>query len=56
MEDNLIEICVWADYTWCNSDEVEEYTWKSDDYHIAAIQIDPDIGEPTELQLKAIVG
>ena len=25
-------IAVWADYTWCHIEAIEEYTWMSDDY------------------------
>jgi hypothetical protein len=25
-------ICIWPDLTWCNIDDIDEYSWKSDDY------------------------
>lgn len=28
------KICVWADYSWCWREDLEEYSWKSDDYMV----------------------
>lgn len=47
------EICIWADYDWCWLNEVEEYSWKSDDYITVNIDFDD---EPTIEQLKAALG
>ena len=27
-----MKIAVWADYTWCEEDDIENYHWMSDDY------------------------
>lgn len=35
-----MKICVWADYTWCEEQDVEQYNWKSDDYMILAVPDD----------------
>lgn len=29
-----VAVCVWPDETWCFQDDIEEYSWKSDDYII----------------------
>ena len=36
-KDELIEIYVWADGTWCEKDELEEMSHMSDDYRIEAL-------------------
>lgn len=27
-----MRICLWSDGTWCEIDNIEEYSWMSDDY------------------------
>lgn len=42
------DICIWSDGTWCFREEVEQYHWMSDDYHILYVDtaawkaFDPD--------------
>ncbi len=33
-ERNLEDIMLWSDGTWCYRYELEEYSWKSDDYEV----------------------
>jgi len=33
----MTEICVWADGTWCFKEDIEQYSWMSDDYAILRI-------------------
>ncbi len=28
------DICLWPDGTWCYGEELEEYTWMSDDFEV----------------------
>lgn len=41
-----MKIAVWCDGTWCDVDDLAEYSFMSDDYHIAEV---PDGVEPAEL-------
>lgn len=28
------DICLWPDGTWCYGEDLDEYTWMSDDYEV----------------------
>ena len=52
--DDKIQICVWLDGTWCRHSEVHEYTWKSDDYAMFAIEPEAD-DEEIECHVCSVV-
>ena len=36
-QNNTIKVCIWADKEWCLFDELEDYSWKSDDYIVKSV-------------------
>ena len=38
-----MKICLWSDGMWCEFDDIEEYTWMSDDYEVMEVPDDEDI-------------
>ena len=32
MQEGKVKVCVWPDGCWCRHEEIESYSWKSDDY------------------------
>jgi len=42
---NTNVIALWPDNTWCYLEDVNQYTWMSDDYQLIRVEID-DLGEP----------
>jgi len=52
--EEMQKICVWPDGTWCHWDDIEEYSWKSDDYDL--IQISEGLDEETVDELVHFMG
>ena len=44
-----IKIYVWPDGTWCYQNEIEEYSWKSDDYINMTVDNDETVIEEAVL-------
>jgi hypothetical protein len=39
-----MHVCQWPDGTWCGLDEIDNYSWMSDDYEVIAVDAStPDI-------------
>jgi len=34
---NSEDLIIWPDNSWCYAEELEEYTWKSDDYVLVSV-------------------
>ena len=32
MKEHKRKICIWSDGTWCFKDDIEDFSWMSDDY------------------------
>ena len=39
----MIKIYVWSDGTWCHAEDIEEYSWMSDDYTTLWVDNEADI-------------
>ena len=54
--DDVNIVCVWADGTQCNQDDLEEYlTFMSDDFELVTL-IEPHIGYPSDRPFVSPIG
>lgn len=44
-----MKIAIWCDGTWCDVEDLDQYTWMSDDYAISEVPEDID---PSEFAAK----
>ena len=42
MIDDMTKVYIWPDGDWCYEDELQEYSWKSDDYKVYFLQLSND--------------
>ena len=53
MSNDKRRIAIWPDYTWCDMEEIEDFSWKSDDYSVVSVPWDLS---DEEIEMRVLVG